>query len=665
MSEAPLTSEVVLPLAVLRSIDQVCDRFEAGWQSGQRPRIEECLLFAQGPARSELLCELLRVELDYRARCGERPQAGEYLQRFPQFTAAVSSVFADATQRSSLATDTVRLSSAGVDTDEHEIILAAAPAPAARSAEAVPIVPGYEVIEVLGTGGMGVVYKARQVGLNRIVALKMIRAELSGQLRERFQAEARAIALLDHPNIVRVFEYGEVGGQPYFALEYVPGGDLGRWRNNRPPTPRASARIVTQLADAVDYAHRMGVIHRDLKPANVLLSSSKGEEVGIPKIADFGLCKHETGEDSGLSLPGDRLGTPAYMPPEQAAGRGDSSGPSSDIFGLGGILYELLTGQPPFRGTSNTEAMDQARRGRIAPLRRPGRTIPASLERICLRALASNPKARYACAADLAYDLRSFLAWPKRMALTAAGIAALLMLGMVGWVIQSNTRPTVPSSNPIANSTLPTDAAPAVPLSGELIVKLWSKDKTKLGLPVDQPGALPARPDEHARVEVRLNQPAYIYLLWLDTQGEVTPLYPWNAVKIENDLTLLPPEKQPVASIISPTAADSRDDSQGWPIDDQSGLETVLLLARRTPLPASVKLTELVGPPSPTRLRHQSELALRGFDNGQPVDFIDMGQNRGIKKEAEQIDDPLLQLMGRLRQHFETFRAVRFAHQGN
>ncbi len=278
-------------------------------------------------------------------------------------------------------------------------------APAA--APAGPVVPGYEILDVLGHGGMGIVYKARHLGLDRVVALKMIRAgaHAGPEERERFRAEAQAVARLQHPNIVQVFEVGAHDGLPWCALEYVEGDSLARRLNGTPLPPRQAALLVQPLAAAVQYAHERGVVHRDLKPANVLLSHGKVE----PKVTDFGLAKR-LDDDDGQTRTGAILGTPSYMAPEQAAGRTREVGPAADVYALGAILYELLAGRPPFKSASVTETLEQVRsREPVPPTRfQPG--CPRDLETICLKCLQKEIHKRYASAAELADDLRRFLA---------------------------------------------------------------------------------------------------------------------------------------------------------------------------------------------------------------------------------------------------------------
>jgi serine/threonine-protein kinase len=303
------------------------------------------------------------------------------------------------------------------------------------TAARLPEIAGYEVLELIGRGGMGVVYKARQIALDRIVALKMLRPGVESDDEEflRFRTEAEASAQLQHPHIVPIYEVGEQDGRPYLALEYVAGGGLDRFLGGAPQPPRLAAGLLKKLADAMHYAHSRGILHRDLKPANVLLSGewrvASGEKTAVEagehdpnpslfatrhsplatiKITDFGLAKR-LHSDSGRTQTGAVLGTPSYMAPEQAAGKKEI-GPAVDIYALGAILYEMLTGRPPFRGLSTYDTLLQVQQNEpVAPSRLQPK-IPRDLETICLKCLAKDPQQRYASAALLADDLGRFLA---------------------------------------------------------------------------------------------------------------------------------------------------------------------------------------------------------------------------------------------------------------
>jgi len=269
-----------------------------------------------------------------------------------------------------------------------------------------PRVAGFEVLEVLGAGGMGIVYKARQVRLDRFVALKMIRAGAGARPQDlaRFEAEALAVAAIEHPNIIRIFEIGEHGGMPFCSLEYLAGGSLARKIGGKPQPVDEAARIGEILASAMEVAHQRGIIHRDLKPANVLLAAD-----GTLKITDFGLAKRLEG-DSSQTRSGTILGTPSYMAPEQARGETHKVGPAADQYALGAILYELLTGRPPFQGTSVLDTLDQVRKREPVPPSQLQPKMPRDIETICLKCLQKEPARRYPDVSALAEDLRRFQA---------------------------------------------------------------------------------------------------------------------------------------------------------------------------------------------------------------------------------------------------------------
>jgi eukaryotic-like serine/threonine-protein kinase len=267
-----------------------------------------------------------------------------------------------------------------------------------------PHMADYEILELLGSGGMGKVFKARQRSLKRLVALKMILAgyAATAEETERFHTEAEAAAALQHPHIVQIYEIGKADGCPYLALEYVDGGSLFDRLRSGPLPPRQAADLVRTLARAMHYAHQRGIIHRDLKPANILL----GED-GAPKITDFGLAKRL--DELTQTRSGSVLGTPSYMAPEQAEGRIRQIGPRSDIYALGAVLYECLTGRPPFEAASLLETLELVRSQEPQSPRRLHPEVPLDLETICLKCLQKDPARRYGSADELADDLGRFL----------------------------------------------------------------------------------------------------------------------------------------------------------------------------------------------------------------------------------------------------------------
>jgi serine/threonine protein kinase len=269
-----------------------------------------------------------------------------------------------------------------------------------------PVVPGYEVLEELGRGGMGVVYRARQASLKRVVALKLIRdGALAGpEQRARFRVEAEAAARMQHANIVAIHEIGEHQGRPYFAMEFVEGSSLDRQLAGQPQSARGAAELLRTLALAIQHAHTQNIVHRDLKPANILLTTD-----GVPKITDFGLAKRLDTESTALTQEGVVVGTASYMAPEQAAGQVREIGPTTDVYALGALLYEVLTARPPFLADSWQQAIEQVLHDEPEPPARLSPEVPAELETICLKCLEKEPARRYASAAELAEDLSRFL----------------------------------------------------------------------------------------------------------------------------------------------------------------------------------------------------------------------------------------------------------------
>jgi serine/threonine protein kinase/tetratricopeptide (TPR) repeat protein len=334
-----------------------------------------------------------------------------------------------------------------------------------------PTLPGYEIRGELGRGGMGVVYLAHDRRLKRSVAIKLIRDGRSAGKRDlaRFHTEAEAVARLQHSNIAQIYEVGEEGDGPYLVLEYLGGGSLEKQLAGKPQPGRAAAGLVETLARAIQYAHERGIVHRDLKPANILLQMAEcrlridkeGKMTSglsaicnlqsvIPKIADFGLAKfRESGV--GATESGDVLGTASYLPPEQAQGRTKEIGPAADTYALGAILYEMLTGRPPFRGESRVETILQVLTAEPVAPRILQPRVPRDLETICLKCLQKDPRQRYASALEMAEDLRRFLAgepirarpvglwekgvkWLRRRPAVAAllAVSAIAVLGFLG-----------------------------------------------------------------------------------------------------------------------------------------------------------------------------------------------------------------------------------------
>lgn len=424
-----------MPAAVLLHIEQLCCEFENAWRQGGTPDLDALLAQAPADQRAKLLPELLLLELEYRRQRGEQPDVQAYARRYPEAAGWLTEVTKTrAGQRAVTETTTPQA------------------------------LPGYELIRELGRGGMGIVYLAQDLKLNRLVAVKILqRVPHGAEVLRRFQIEVEVIARLRHPHIVTIHETGAHNGQPYYVMEFVEGGSLSDLAKDRPMPPRRSAELVAQIADAVHYAHEQGVLHRDLKPGNILLQKNPESRIQnpeekqtnwqlttpIPKIADFGLAKR-IGVSEDLTHSNMVMGTPGFMAPEMLV-------PSQrrrlsfalDVYALGSILYRLLCGAAPFEAEGATDMLVEVMLHDPIPLSRRNPALPRDLITISHCCLDREPGRRYASAAALADDLRRYLngepiaarpataferlgKWVRRRPLVASLMAAVVFSALAG-----------------------------------------------------------------------------------------------------------------------------------------------------------------------------------------------------------------------------------------
>lgn len=409
--------------------------------AGEEKAVEQVLAAYPHIASAEdLVVELIYNEYLIRDEQGDAPQVEEYLDRFSAYSSRIQRLFSIHTTLS--------------DEQTLDEFASEALTPPRRLGSGDTVGP-FQLISSLGTGGRGFVFKARQLELDRVVALKILKGNATNDLEiKRFLGEAKAAANLQHPNIVQVYESDIYENLPYIALEYVSGGTLDEKCTGSPTVGKEAAKLIAVVADAMQYAHDRGIIHRDLKPSNILLT-----EDGTPKVTDFGLAKRlqfsRPEAPQSVTESGAVLGTPSYMSPEQAEGHNNRIGPGTDVYGLGVVLYQLITGQVPFVGESTLDVLQSIRALEpVAPsLLNP--KVPRDLETICLKCLEKDPASRYGSAAGLSADLNRFLSGhpilarptsllqrsvkvarrhPTTTALSAALITAVFaVIGVISW----------------------------------------------------------------------------------------------------------------------------------------------------------------------------------------------------------------------------------------
>jgi serine/threonine protein kinase len=658
------------------------------WHQGDRRLVEQ--YFEDHPelrSDEKLLLDFVCSEFSLRQEHGETPTLAEYVERFPALAMQLELLFEvlqaiDSAPSLHAFESESRILSQSISTHGNGLQRTGTPRRKGQPASAADSVNDssprlfgpYELIGEVARGGMGIVYKARQPKLDRIVAIKTIVPQQfeSDSAVRRFQVEAEAAAKLDHPGVVPIYDVGEQDGEHYLCMAYVDGESLAT-RVARGPLPAdEAARIVRDVAEAVQHAHDRGIIHRDLKPANILIDNT-----GRPRVTDFGLARKQDVVGS-LTSDGSVIGTPAYMSPEQASGECDTIGPLSDVYSLGAVLFHLLTGRAPFTGANVFEIVHHVR---CDPPQRPREldpSIPGSLETICLRCLAKDPRDRYPTAQALADDLNLHLQGSAvsplppphrrsnwfRLPFAAGLVAAVSLLAFCAAILLRRPTDSAKSTVPVAgeaSTNAPLDKPQ--PLSGELIVRVWDPQKSRLrhGQTFDSPGVLPLRYGDQIRVEAKTNRPAYLYLIWITPEGEAIPIYPWTPAtpwKPEYWRSR-PKDEKPIEMVSLPAQA-----GKGWPIDSGKGFETIVLLARDEPLPDDVALESVFAGLPTQQTSSQSFVWLQAGEQK-------MASDRGANfSKLETLDDSTQQfkevLAERLKPlHLSLYRAVCLSNRGS
>ncbi len=658
------------PSAALRRetlIDQICERFETAIRDGESPRIEEYLRTAEPDLRPDLLKDLLEIELEYRHRAGQPIDPVAYRERFPGDVELVDAAIAKITTGEGDGSRTSRSLPTGLTPpsrgDAETAVLPQNHAPTEPGSEvklpaAVNELPDrYRDIKRLGNGAFGAVVKAYDEQLERDVAIKVLRTDRQEEMDSagNLLQEARRAAGLDHPHLVPVYDFGQTtGGAVYIVSKFAPGGSLHDLMTSGSLERAQAVQIIAAVAEALHHAHQRGVVHRDIKPENVLL-----DDRGRPLVTDFGLALHENEQ---VWRRGEFAGSPPYMAPEQTRGKSEHLDGRTDVWALGVMLYELLTGRRPFSGKTRTVLFEEIRQRDPKPPRQIDDTIPVSLQDIVSKCLAKSVTDRYATAGDLAADLRNWQSGgandagaapaatrPNPWTVAAAiGVFAVVGLAVVFWPKgdQPAALPSVANADVAAAVNAPGERQP---LRGDLDLAVVRDGEL---LAIEHPDARPLRPGDGLRVQADLNQPAYLYLIWIDESGRAHPFHPGAP----GDWGQLNASAEPVQSVVLPAA------DRGYSVQGDSGMQTIVLLARSSPLDSGDALNEhFAGLPEQNV---QDERVLVFWDGGQVSSRADRAPNFFSTVE---VDDPVMAtqriLRERLRQTFPVFRGISVALQ--
>lgn len=604
--------------------EQICDDFERAWNSKQRPDLRAFLARVPPAERPALLKELVQLDCEYRQARGEYAGQQEYRLALPEYEA----------QLATLELPLLRNWTAGAAEASTHVgrgdSASVGHAPAPPLVKPIRVVGEYELFRELGRGGMGVVYLGRHRKLDRLAAVKLIRSGDRADAAEvrRFQLEALAAARLDHPGLVPVYDCGQTSdGEPFIASKYIDGDNLRAAMQRKRFDVESACKLVAALADALQSMHEAGVVHRDIKPGNILLDAAER-----PLLTDFGLALRPEEFGSG----GMTCGTIAYMSPEQARGQADVVDGRSDIYSLGVVLFELLTGVRPYRSEATNRLLSEIGDPAIEPrpLRQVDAKLPSALERICQRALSKRPADRYSAAADLARDLRGFLranqAGAKTVRRLKLGLAiggAALAIGAVLWSLRGlwDDAPLLPAqgderpSDENEASAAARDALRVLDLDVEHFATVegqFEEPRGRLGRQSFEPHL-----GDSITLFAKLSRPAYAYLIAFRPDGVMELCFP-ESEEISPPLTDQP--RYP---------SESRDVNYG--LTDGRGLWVFVVVATDQPLPAFREWRATLDEPPPW----QEVISPSGgiwWDDGQWLSaLVPGGPQRGSRGKGE------------------------------